>query len=328
MNLLYVSNENYVKHLATSLVSVLSNHTKASEIVIYVFSTGITEESRAILEDLANMYDRELIFRNLEDIRDQFDYSVDTGKFDISIMGRIFMDRLLPKNVERVLYLDCDTVVTGDLSKLYHFDLRGKSIGAVMEPTIDDMTKIRAGLDIDAPYFNSGVLLVDLKSWREKHFTERILAYHESINEYAMFGDQDAINGALRWEIRILPPKYNFFSNYKYWSYEELVKSDAVYSLIPKKSYRIAKKKPVIIHFAGDERPWRRGNFNPFRREYEKYKALTFWYKDGPERGMEVWMFLYHCMNLLTVVCPNARRRISQWYMQRQRADKSGSEEP
>lgn len=319
MNLLYVSNEKYVKYLAVSMASVLANNTKVRELTIYIISTGITGESQSILEDLGNMYEREIVFLDLEDIKEKFDYPIDTGRFDISIMGRIFMDALLPSDVSRVLYLDCDTVALGDLSKLYHFDLRGKSIGAVMEPTIDDLTKIHAGLDLDAPYFNSGVLLVDLKSWREKKFTNRILAYHESIHEYALFGDQDAINGALRWEIRILHPKYNFFSNYKYWSYEELVRSEAVYALIPKKSFVLAQESPVIVHFAGDERPWRRGNFNPFRKEYEKYKALTYWNKEGAESGKEIWMWLYHGMNLLTKVCPNARRRISAWYMQRQR---------
>lgn len=320
MNVLYVSNEKYVKYLATSLASVLSNNTKAKELMIYVISTGITEESKSRLEDLVYMYDREITFLSLEDINERFAYSVDTKKFDISIMGRLFMDSLLPKDVHRILYLDCDTVVLGDLTKLYHFDLRGKSVGAVLEPTIDDTTKIHAGLRVDAPYFNSGVLLVDVDAWREKKLTDRILAYHETINENSLFGDQDAINGALRWEIRILPPKYNFFSNYKYWSYEELKKHDAVYSLIPKRSFQQAKKTPVIVHFAGGERPWRRGNFNPFKKEYDRYKALTYWYQEKDERGMEMAMFLYHCMNLLTLCCPSARRRISAWYMKRQRA--------
>ena len=318
MNIVYVSNENYVRHLAVSVVSLLENNEAEEEIKIYVISTGISELSKTKLNKLVHSYQREIEILNLADLKDRFDYPIDTGKFVISIMGRLFVGELLPEEVERVLYLDCDTVVCKNLHKLYTMDLDGKILGAAMEPTINPEIREDAGIAMDAPYFNSGVLLIDLKKWRQKNARNRVLYYHETIERRSLFSDQDAINGALRWEIKIIDPQYNFFSNYRYWKYEELVKMSKVYRLIPKKMYERAMKHPSIVHFAGDERPWLVGNRNYYRKVYQKYKKLTPWADRKDIPGKRMYMYAYHGMNVLTLISPWARRQISTWYIQGQ----------
>ena len=136
MNIVYASNENYVKHMAASMASVFEQNKKEKRLVVYVLSMGIKMDSREKLESVANRYDREMKWIEFDNIRDYFDFRVHTRGFDISAMGRLFVGRLLPENIRRVLYLDCDTVAVQPFGRLWRMDLKGKLVGAVMEPTI------------------------------------------------------------------------------------------------------------------------------------------------------------------------------------------------
>ncbi|MDR1766815.1 MAG: glycosyltransferase family 8 protein [Lachnospiraceae bacterium] len=239
---------------------------------------------------------------------------IDTGGFDPSILGRFFIGSLLPDDVERVLYLDCDTVVCRGLEALWGMDLKGLILGAVEEPTIYPAVRSSLGLGRTAPYFNSGVLLIDLKRWREEDIERKLLSFFRDAAGGLFAGDQDAINGVLKGRIRPLLPTYNFFSNYYYFPYSELVRLSPGYGSVGKKRFLQAKRRPAILHFCGDERPWVAGNKNPYRRLYTRNLKKTPWRGTPPETGKEAYMAAYHGMNLVTRICPPARRVVSRLF--------------
>ncbi len=312
MNIVYASNDNYVRHLAVSMLSVFDRNRRARQITVYVISIGLSGESRARLESIAAQYGRELYFVELADIEGQFAGGVDTGGFDISTLGRLFVGRLLPADVDRVLYLDCDTVAAQPLMELWRTDLRGNVLGAVMEPTIYQKVRQEIGLAPGEPYFNAGVLLIDLKRWRQTEAERRLLEFYQEKGGNLFACDQDVINGVLKGHIRTLLPKYNFFPNYRYFRYADLVKHEPAYAAVKKEAFAEAGRHPVIIHYAGDERPWYAGNLNHYRKAYEHYLALTPWAGTPKEEGRRFYLFAYHMMDYLTVVCPAARWFISR----------------
>ncbi len=312
MNIVYASNETYVRHMAASMVSLLEQNRRAGQLTIYVLSIGITEGSREKLSGMAEQYGRKLCFIQLSDIREKFGFDVDTRGFDISAMGRLFVGRLIPEKVIRVLYLDCDTIVTEPLGKLWNQDLQGKVLGAVMEPTIYQAVRDDIGLGEKDPYFNSGVLLIDLKRWRETQAEQRLLNFYRSKGGSLFACDQDTINGGLKGEIFALSPRYNFFPNYRYFPYRELVRCCKAYRQVGKTEFLQAKRRPAVIHYAGDERPWLSGNLNHYRKAYENALALTPWAGAEKERGKEWYLLAYHLMDYLTWICPPARRVISR----------------
>lgn len=314
MNVVYASNENYVRHMAASMVSLFAKNRKVPKLCVYVLSMGITGESRKRLEEMANGYKRRIRWVELRDIRERFDFGVDTRGFDISAMGRLFVGSLLPEHVKKVLYLDCDTVVGASLEDLWNTDLRGRALGAVMEPTIYESVKREIGFGKEDAYVNSGVLLIDLKKWREQAVEKKLLEFYEKKNGSLFACDQDTINGGLKGQIYFLSPRYNFFTNYRYFSYRELVKYSRTYRAVGEGEFLEAKGHPAIIHYAGDERPWIRGNLNHYRRAYEKALALTPWAGAEKEKGRELYMLAYHLMDYLTVACPPARRMISRGF--------------
>jgi glycosyltransferase, family 8 len=314
MNIVYAANENFAKHLGVSLYSLYERNRYEKEIRVFIISMGIGEDSLGKLENIAKKFGRKIEIIDFNNIKSRFDYGVKTGSFDISIMARLFVGELLPKDVKRVLYLDCDTVVLHSLKGLYNTALKNNVIGAVEEPTVPERVRYEIRLDAEASYVNSGVLLIDLRAWRDENIGEKIIRYYQSIQNRSLFGDQDAINGVLRWRIKKLPPKYNFFSNYKYFSYKAFIKVYRTKLSYTEREFKEAKKRPVIVHFAGDERPWRRGNFNPYKRAYYYFKKKTDFKNEEAEKGKERYLLLYHLMNLFTVVCPKGRKMISDFY--------------
>lgn len=314
MKVVYASNEGYVRHLAVSMISLFDRNQELEEIVVYVLSMGISPESQEKLEGIANRYGRSLQLVELDDIRSRFGYEIDTRGFDISAMGRLFMGTLLPETVERVIYLDCDTVVVQSLRKLWEMDLKGQLLAAVMEPTIYEAVKEDIGLSADEPYYNSGVLLIDLCRWRESRAEKRLLDFYESKGGSLFACDQDTINGALKREILPMMPRYNYFTNYRYFSYENLVQHAPWYRKVPKSQLNLAKKHPAVIHYMGDERPWIAGNLNHYRRAYERYLAMTPWAGTPKEKGRRFYMLLYHGMDYATAVWPQLRWKISRQF--------------
>ncbi len=314
MNIIYASNDGYVRHLAVSMLSLFDRNRRVRELTVYVISMGISRENRARLEAVAAGYGRTVCFLEMDDIEAQFACGVDTGGFDISTLGRLFAGRLLPESVERVLYLDCDTVVARPLTKLWLTDLKGHVLGAVMEPTIYRKVKQEIGLMPEDAYFNAGVLLIDVKLWRRTDAERRLLDFYQEKGGSLFACDQDIINGALKGQILPLPPRYNFFTNYRYFRYRDLVKHEPSYGVITEEEFREAKRHPSVIHYAGDERPWIAGNRNHYRKAYEHYLALTPWAGTPGEKGREFYMFAYHMMDYVTVLCPPLRWAVSRMF--------------
>ena len=123
------------------MYSLFDKNRGAKAITVYVLSLGLSEENIGKLQTIANIFNRELVILELGDIRKRFDFDVDTGGYDISIMGRLFMGEMLPEHVDRVLYLDCDTVIVRSIENMWKESLGGAILGAVMEPTIYEAVK-------------------------------------------------------------------------------------------------------------------------------------------------------------------------------------------
>jgi lipopolysaccharide biosynthesis glycosyltransferase len=130
---------------------------------------------------------------------------------------RLLLPRLLPEHVDRLLYLDCDILCSGSRRELFDVDLRGNVLAAVRDAhveTLSDMDGMPGlaqypDLDPNAPYFNAGVLVIDLPAWREQGVTERCFEYVRRHAAEARFTDQDALNHALYGKWLRVPREWN-----------------------------------------------------------------------------------------------------------------------
>ena len=292
MNVFYTVNDAFVPQLGAALCSVCENNRDMDSIVFHVGELGVTEEHREQLRTLAAGYGREISFISVEGLRERLGFEFDTLGWSEIVVARLLLDTLLPEDVDRVLYLDGDTIVTGSLRELWETDMEGRAIAASAEPTVNRKRRAALGLE-NLLYYNSGVLLIDLKRWREERTGRRILDFYREKGGKLFAPDQDAINGALPGKILTLPPKYNFYNIFWYYPYRTLAKIQRPAEYIPEDVFRDSLEDVRIIHYLGEDRPWRKGNTHRYAGEYEKYLAMTPW-KDTPkEEGWETYFKLY-----------------------------------
>ena len=249
VHIIYASNDGYAGHLAASLCSLLDNNRHIKNLDIYVLSAQMCEAFQNRLKTLAAGFGRQLYAVELGDLKERFPYKIDTRGFDISAMGRLFAPEVLPETVTKALYLDCDTIVCSSIEKMYETPLGDCLAGMIMEPTVYKEMKESIDMDKDDAYFNSGVILMDLAGWRRENVLKKLLDFYGDHAGSLFACDQDTINGALNGRILPLSPRYNFFTNYRYFRYNTLVQLCDAYRAVGKKEFAAAKRRPTIIHF-------------------------------------------------------------------------------
>ncbi len=309
MNIFYTTNDAFVPQVATSMCSLFENNKEASFITVFIAAMGVSEDNKRKLHEFAQGYGREVHFVEIDNLETYIDFDFDTAGWNSIVLARLILDKLLPQDVERVLYLDGDTLVYDNLDSLWQTDMGTSVIGAVIEPTAPAAR--RESLQMGkTPYCNAGVLLIDLKKWRAQKTGRKILAYYKEKNGKLFANDQDAINGALTGEIYLLPPRYNYCNTFDFYPYRTLAKIVKPASYVSEEVYNQTKAHPAIIHYLGEERPWRKGNTHRYACEYQKFLGMTPWSDTPMQSGWETYFKCFKLFNTLTKPFPMLRYKI------------------
>lgn len=157
---------------------------------------------------------------------------------------RLMLPAVASWQTDRLLYVDGDVMCTGLLADLWNTQLDGRIFGAVQDIYVRTIGS-RGGIPhaprsipANAPYFNAGVLLIDVQSWLQSRISERSLEYLSSHRESIRYQDQDALNVVAYGRWKRLDPEWNYMAT---WRLSELTATRAA---------------PKIIHFAGSLKPW------------------------------------------------------------------------
>lgn len=306
MNIVYTTNELFVAKVAASICSVFENNKEMKVIRVFIVGQGISQNSKNKFVSMAKEYNRTIEIIPLNSLDEYIDFEFDTGGWNPIVLARLILDKLLPTDVDKVLYLDGDTINVASLSDLWNTDLEDKVLGGCIEATVNKKQKESLGM-LHMPYINAGVLLINLKLWKENSIGKKILSYYKDNAGKLFANDQDAINGTLKGKIYYLNPRYNFYNIYWFYPYKVLsdLMGDAYY--YTKEEVDFAIQSPAIIHYLGEERPWRKGNKHKFKIYYEKYLAETPWGDDQLELGWEKYFQFWNLFNI--VMCPFPKLR-------------------
>lgn len=283
MNILFSSDDNYARHMGVAIISILRHNREVERIRFYVINNQITPSNIAKLKLVVNDYDNaEISFIPFENIEKQLHLNL-SWPISLSSYARLFVGEVLPVEVERVLYLDCDVVVNGPLFDLWNTNLYGKCIGAIQD-TIPSSTKASIGLSSKQPYFNAGVLLIDLKQWREDIIGKKCLDLIDSYRGCVTHHDQGVLNGVLNNQWKRLPLKYNVMTVHYLMSQSNICryyKDEAPFYDVLEINEAI--NKPIIIHFTPSftNRPWEEKCCHPLRDCYSRVLATSPW-SDSP----------------------------------------------
>lgn len=300
-------NDGYVPQVAASALSLIDHN--PGKHTFHVFSFGISEENVEKLHHMIVEKGCDFQVYEVGDIERRLEFEVDTLGFHISVLARLFVGRILPETVERVLYLDGDTIVLEPLDELWNMELN-LPLAMSIEPVTHRRHLKELGMPEDAFYCNSGVILFNLKLWREKQCEKRVLEYYRERSKELIAPDQDALNGALTGEIAALEPRYNFCTNFINYPYATLKKLMRPADYIPEETFEKSKRAPAIIHYLGEERPWREGNKHPYRDEFRKYLSDTPWGDRPEDQGWKGYFFCFYLFNFLIKPLPMLRWKI------------------
>lgn len=266
----FASNANGILPLKVAMWSVLESAAPETVCNIYVLSDGIPgdmqEQVRAMAGKAGGRH--RITFIAVEDIIPE--NLKGASRLPRTSWARIFLPKLLP-DVHRILYLDIDTLTCTDLRQLMEMDMKGAAIGAVIEYASHAGSDFNERLDIPQScpgYFNAGVLLMDLDTFRREDFIPMLLDFAERYKDVLTGIDQDTLNGVL-WSRTIhLHPRWNWHDGLTRRILKNKLSAPIWQGNSPLHSVEAALA-PAILHFQGPHKPWHY-NHLPERKRYEE----------------------------------------------------------
>ncbi|WP_044292847.1 glycosyltransferase family 8 protein [Robinsoniella peoriensis] len=283
MFVIYHSSDSFASVTGVAMLSLFENNQHMDEIEVLYIERGITNENKARLMTIAERYGRILKFMPMPNWSEKFNLKLQSCKNAWLGFGynRLFLLEYIPLRINRVLYLDSDTIVEGPLDELWSIDLTGYYLAGVDDCLSSKYRKI-VGLCDEGTYCNAGMLLINLNEWRESRITPIFINKIQECNGYFVFNEQSILNSIFAGKIKILPQKYNMNSLYYVFDYEELLMLRRPYSFsYDKIEYYNARIYPVITHYTGlfcvNSRPWIIDSDHPHKDVFLKYREMSPW---------------------------------------------------
>ncbi len=256
IHIFYACDDNFIKFTAVSLASMKKNASKKHSYHIHILHTTIKEQTKKLLLDMADAH----FAVSFEDVSGYLSELCETlplrDYYSNTTYYRLFIADMFPE-LDKVIYIDSDTVVTGDISELYAYDVSNFSIAACHEQAMvqvdvyGEYVEKNLGIDRNA-FFNAGVLLINCKRFREQDVLRNFVRLLE-IYTFRVTQDEDYLNLICRDHVLWLPQEWN----------------TEVFGEIP---YPIEQAN--IIHYIMVEKPWHFENCR-FGDIFWEYARLT-----------------------------------------------------
>lgn len=286
--LVLAGDDNYACPMAVTVYSALSNLTSEWAVDLYLIDGGIRWENKSRIEQICSntrpsvdLYWKsvdEALLASLPDVTGQV--------VNANTYLRLFIPNLLPQQCERAIYLDCDLIIQSSLGDLWPVPLEGKAVLAVQDFWIPYVScdlgieKYRElDLPADAPYFNTGVLVINPPLWREQSIRDRVAEYLIKHEAHRNFNDQEGLNAVLGNNWNPLPLSWNVphIVGSRKWhaklaQMEDTPFKRSVQALMPK-----LREGADIIHFASAAKPWKSSSHYPLQHLWYTYLWNSGW---------------------------------------------------
>ena len=306
MNIFYQFDDKYAPYGGVSITSLFENNKDEAEVNVYILDDNanpITEKNIIKFKELAQKYNRLIEVINtveLGDLIDELDIPNYRGCKAANM--RLFIDIVLPDLEGKLLYLDADTLVCGSLRELFKDNSgfggdKTYSIGMILESQGCGIRN-ELGLDDANGYYNSGVILYDLGSWKQHKCSKRIIEHAKNVRAAYVSPDQDLLNVVLKDEIYTLQSRYNFqpmHAVYNDLTYRKVYNTKPYYTLdeinanvlefvkirknLDQQQTNMQVQRTLILHcyrYLG-KFPWTRNNQHPFSQIWDYYCDLSPW---------------------------------------------------
>jgi lipopolysaccharide biosynthesis glycosyltransferase len=284
--------DNYVKGAAAAIRSAIDSVPADRAVRVFVLDGGITDDSKA---KLLRSWGRKGV--SVDWLKPDLDMIRDMPVSDhisLSTYLRILLAELVPKDIDRAIYLDADTIVVRNLEELWAIPLDGPYCLATQDcfvPFVDPEQAMphpvhamtfrgfdprpipnyrELGLDPKAPYFNAGIMLVNVARWREDHVARRAFECLRDNGKAVRWWDQYALNVLFSGQWKRVDPRWNQNSHmFRIPTHELSHYSEAEFNAV--------RNDPFIVHFDYIPKPWDLESKHRFRKLFFKSLDRTAW---------------------------------------------------
>ena len=275
MNIVYATSDLYSKPALISIKTLLMNNVNVDEIHIYYVEHMVSDENKGLLRALVGEYHRQIDFIPMPE---NFSQVEGIMRADHVVYSYCFFQDILPKTVDKVLLLEGDSIVVGDLTELYCMDITDYYFAAADDMENKNIHK-GLGLKSDSPYVNCGILLFNLKKMREEKYSEKVAKIIQSGKSKVFFEVQDEMNVAAEGKIKIMPLRFNAYTMVFLFDYKNMLSFRRPTTHYTKEEFEDARKNPVVVHFVKTKlmqpRPWIENCTHPYTQYYLDAKAQT-----------------------------------------------------
>lgn len=246
------TDENYAPYCATTITSILANSKKGDKLNFYILNTNLSSETKNKFKELKKIKNCSIDFLTINE--NHFNNCPISHHFSIETYFRFKLTSLFP-NIDKLIYLDCDMVVLKDVADIFNINIEDYYAGMVTDTVIKHNLNTecaRLGLSSNSYYFNAGLMVVNLKKWRNERIEEKFFKWVKKNRKKIKYVDQDVLNVVLNGFIKKLPEKYNVQLTYYKRRKKLLNLINDIY----------------IVHYCGPEKPW---------SKKEMYLSEYFW---------------------------------------------------
>lgn len=280
----FAADENIAIGLYVAVYSVVRNANSEVEYTVYVLDGGLSVKTKSRIKQIG-LRKENIKIEIIEDFSDETSKLKDPERVGRSAYLRFLIPSLISEKHDRLVYLDSDVLMCEDIYNMVNQDMGQNTIMAAQDfllPIVKDAKKYTKLTDVvnlpdEEPYFNSGVLMIDLKKWRNDRVSDRCIDMIHENNDDLVMDDQDALNGVLYKKWGMLDPRWNVQLNWmekseKNFRYENII-------------HKIGKEKildnPYLIHYNVRKKPWEMGTRGQFRKKYLEYLRASNWFGEG-----------------------------------------------
>lgn len=264
MNILLTSSDLYYPFIQVTLYSIISNNPN-EKIDFYILSDNITNEHKETIKKNENE-NISMNFIEVSDLVNKFELNEIQREYlmnsPIPITSRLFLTKLLPESVDKIISLDSDVLVVDSIRKLWNINIDNYYYAGVKDLMPTAFTE-SIGLTENNNYLNTGILLINLKKIRTDKKDREFLDFITKNYNLYMHYDQGIINAVCKDAMLVIHPKFNYIgslhTNKPYNLVKWYVNPKYYYD---KKTILEAKNNTVIYHFCEGSlgRPWTNNN--------------------------------------------------------------------
>ncbi|MDO4283632.1 MAG: glycosyltransferase [Clostridia bacterium] len=275
MNILVTVNKRYIEKLNVLLNSIKYSN-KNEKFDIYILHKDLKKQDLNVIQ--RGLDPKQFNIIDIQISRSEIDkFPVYQRRYPVEIYFRIFATKYLPDTMDRILYLDSDTLIINSLKELYDMDFESNYYIASthIRKMLHKFHEIRLDMNEEEPYINTGVLLINLKELRKIQLEKEVIQFVKKNEKKLMLPDQDIISALYGDKIKLVDPlKYNLGD-----------RALMLYNLNNPKNKITLKwicKNTVIIHYYGRNKPWNKeyiGKLDVFYHRIQKRMK-----KDGNKR--------------------------------------------